>query len=152
VQQRQTLYRPQHHLILRHDACEVCCTRGPGSLSLRERAGGEGLCSLARPLEAPHPLPPGEGKESIHHNHRAKVLVAMCLLLVCVGALGVTAAGAQTVTPRLGTSPFASGDPPGETAQQLYNGADVQRRLGFDSNSNFDFTGDSRLLMEADFA
>jgi hypothetical protein len=39
-------------LVLRHDEFEVFCTHGPGSLSPRERAGGEGLGSLAHTLEA----------------------------------------------------------------------------------------------------
>jgi hypothetical protein len=41
-----------------------------------------------------------------------------------------TAAHAQTITPRLGTSPFAPGDPPGETAQQLDDGPEFQRLVG----------------------
>src|SRR6266851_8723196 len=63
-------------LVLRHDECEVFCTHGLGPLSQRERAGGEGFCSLARTLEAPHPnpLPAGEGKEGMHQNHLDEVL------------------------------------------------------------------------------
>src|SRR5262249_53869583 len=49
---------------------------GLGSLSLWERAGGEGLGSLAHALEAPHPnpLPEGEGKEGMPQNHLDEVL------------------------------------------------------------------------------
>ena len=53
-------------------------------------------------------------------HHRLATIVTM---LVCVGVLGMaTAASARTVTPALGASPFAPGDPPRETAQQLYDG------------------------------
>jgi hypothetical protein len=56
----------------------------------------------------------------------------MCILIVCVGALGMaTAARAQTVTPRPSAPPFTPGDPPRETAQTLYDGPDVQRPVGF---------------------
>src|SRR5216683_263899 len=61
-------------LVLRHDEFESFCTHGLGSLSQRERAGGEGLCSLAHTLETPHPLPAGEGKEWVHQNQRDSVL------------------------------------------------------------------------------
>ena len=67
-------------LVLHHDEFEVFCVHGLGSLSPRERAGGEGLYSLARTREAPHPnpLPEGEGKKGMHHNHLDEVLAEMC--------------------------------------------------------------------------
>jgi hypothetical protein len=61
----------------------------------------------------------------------------MCMLLFCVGALGVVAARAQTVTPRLGASPFAPDDPTRETMQKLYDGPDVQSPAGFESQDRW---------------
>jgi hypothetical protein len=59
-------------------------------------------------------------------------MATIVTLLVCVGALGMaTAVRAQTVTPRLGAPPFAPGDPPRETGQQLYDGPDFQHPVGF---------------------
>ena len=60
-------------------------------------------------------------------------LAAMCILLACVGALGVaTVARAQTVTPRLGTPPFARDGLTRETAPTLYDAPDGQRPVGFE--------------------
>ena len=57
----------------------------------------------------------------------------MCMLLACVGALGVvTVARAQTVTPRLGTPPFARDGLTMETAPTLYDAPDGQRPVGFE--------------------
>ena len=54
------------------------------------------------------------------------------MLLFYVGALGVAAAWAQPVTPRLGAAPFAPDDPTRATVPQLYDGPDVQRPAGFE--------------------
>ena len=60
-------------------------------------------------------------------------LAAMGILLACVGALGVaTVARAQTVTPRLGTPPFARDGLTRETAPTLSDAPDGQRPVGFE--------------------
>jgi len=60
-------------------------------------------------------------------------IAACAALLACVGALGVvTQARAQTVTPRLGTPPFARDGLTRETAPTLYDAPDFQRPVGFE--------------------
>src|SRR4029453_8019201 len=60
-------------------------------------------------------------------------LAAMCMLLACVGALGVvTVARAPPAPPRLGTPPFARDGLARETAPTLYDAPDVQRPVGFE--------------------
>ena len=60
-------------------------------------------------------------------------LAALGILLACVGAVGVaTVARAQTVTPRLGTPPFARDGLTRETAPTLYDAPDGQRPVGFE--------------------
>ena len=57
----------------------------------------------------------------------------MGLLLVCVGALGVTTqASAQTVNSRPGASQFLHDGLTRETVQQLYDEPKVQHPVGFE--------------------
>ena len=64
-------------------------------------------------------------------QHRMTKIVT---LIAFVGTLGVAMeASAQTVTPRLGTPPFARDGLSRETAPTLYDAPDVQRPVGFES-------------------
>jgi hypothetical protein len=50
---------------VRHDAFEIFCTHALGSLSPRERAGGEGLFVPAKGAGDPHPNPLPEGRGAV---------------------------------------------------------------------------------------
>ena len=64
-------------------------------------------------------------------NTRTHIIITALTALACVGALGVvTVARAQTVTPRLGTPPFARDGLTRETAPTLYDAPDFQRPVG----------------------
>ena len=63
-------------LVQRQHEFDGSCGDGPGSLSHRERAGGEGPQRLVKAPQPPlKPLPEGEGKEWVSQNQRDNALV-----------------------------------------------------------------------------